>query len=169
MIYKYLSGLLMFLLVACASGEPEAPFEHCKYDRPEAIFYEGLPGLRTHNFQLDQHTGEETLQFSDGLVLKIIQSGCNTIRQEFHFRLPDKFGEEPESFWVSYTVELLERLGSLGPDYLAFSSWAKAIDRKEESIRLGRSLALQEGFYARIDRLQNDDYTILLLTLSEEP
>ena len=148
----------------------DAYFENCRYGKPVAIFEESLPGIAKHDFQLKAGEGIERVVFESGKELTIIQSGCDSIRQDFHFVFPDeKYANADPSFWIDTTVEEFRAFAGLGPQYLMFSSWAQSIASKKESIRLAQSEEIQPGFFVRIDRIVSSDHAILMVTLSEKP
>ena len=162
--------LVCFLLSACTGSEKnKEPFANCKYGQPIAIFNSALPGLASHQFDLEMTTSTEILQFKDGLELTLVQSGCDDRIQEFQFKLMGNYQDQPNEFWIEQTLDLLQKLGRLGPDYQVFNAWAEALDLQGDQIRLAQSTEVQPGFFVRIDKILSQDHAILLLILSEKP
>lgn len=166
--------LLIFLpclffggIQSCGGPAKPEPFSGCLYGAPEPVFHAGLPSVKAHSFRLDGDKAEEELSFSDGLRLSLIQSGCDHIRQEFHFHLAGNFRSAPEEFWAGEAARIFNRLGQIGPEYLSYRSLAQAISQNTSQIRLGESMALQEGFYFKMEVIFSSAEAVLLITLSE--
>ena len=167
---KYLFFLLIFFISGCSQSEKEAePFADCKYGQPFAIFKPDLPQVNHHQFTISNSESTEITRFNDGLELTLIQTGCDTRKQEFQFKLSGSYQEQKPEFWVEATLDFLQKLGRLGPDYQVFNAWAEALALQSESIRLAQPLEVQPGFYVRIDKILSQDHAILLLILSEKP
>lgn len=162
--------MLSFLLSACVGSEKKTePFANCKYGQPIAIFNPAIPSLANHQFVLESTASTESLLFKDGLELTLIQSGCDDRVQEFQFKLKGKYQDRTNTFWVEKTLDLLQKLGRLGPDYQVFNAWAEALSLQSDQILLGQSIEVQPGFFVRIDKILSQEHAILLLILSEKP
>ncbi len=160
-------GLL--LLLSCQNQSADAYFADCRYGKPEAIFSEELDGVVEHSFRLKPREGIEELRFESGKRLTIVQAGCDSIRQDFQFYLPGSLPKADAEYWVGKAVEEFQQLGSIGPRYMMFSSWAQAIAARAETIQLTESTEIQPGFFVRIDRVVSQDHAMLMVTLSETP
>ncbi len=162
--------LLGALSFSCQNSEDYNSFADCRYSAPEAVFSSQLPQVDDHRFSLEQGgASKEVVQFSDGITLTLHQRGCEYIEQEFAFRL-SKAADQPDSaYWVGLGAALLRRLANLGPEYLSFSSWAKAIDQRAPQMQLGKRQVLQPGYVASVDRMHTGQYTIVVVTLAQEP
>lgn len=161
--------MLLLLLSACGEDNTDAYFENCKYGKPKAIFSSDTPGVESHSFRLKSKEGIEKIIFESGKELTIIQTGCDSIRQNFQFRLPGSYEKDGSLKWVEITVEQFEYLAGLGPEYMVFSSWAQSIAARAQTIRLAESTEIQPGFFVRIDRIISRNHADLLVTLSESP
>lgn len=158
------------LLSACNGTEKSSePFADCKYGTPIAIFKPGLPGLVSHQFDLNETESIEQLEFKDSLELTLVQSGCDERKQEFQFKLMGNYQDQPNEFWVEQTLDLLQKLGRLSPDYQVFNAWAEALSLQQDKIRLAQPSEVQPGFFVRIDKILSQEHAILLLILSEKP
>lgn len=167
---NYLFFCLVLLLSACeGNNQEEVPFANCKYGQPTAIFHDALPALTEHQFELKKTESVEKLVFNDSLELTLIQSGCDERKQEFQFKLNGPYQDQPPSFWIEKTMDLLQKLGRLGPDYQVFSAWAEALSMQGDQIRLAQPTQVQPGFFVRIDKIVSQDHATLLLILSEKP
>jgi len=165
----FLVSLMIFLLYCSSDRNTDAGFENCRYAKPEAIFSESLAEVEEHSFKIRKKEGIEQLRFKSGKELTIIQSGCDSIRQEFQFNLPGSFPKGDAEYWVAKAVEEFQQLGAMGPQYMMFSSWAQAIAAQAEHIQLTESNEIQPGFFVRIDRVLSQGDANLLVTLSETP
>ena len=164
-----LFSLVLFCFVACQSDATKDPFLKCKFGKPNPIFPAQSDVVDQHSFELKGTEGIERVRLKNGLSVMLIQSGCDYIQQEFQFEVPGNHQDKTSSFWVDQTIQILQMLGSMGPEFMAFAQWAEAIGSKAESIKLAESTTLQPGFFAKIDKIPGTDHAILLLTLSNKP
>jgi len=141
-------------------------FSDCKYGAPTAVFASDLPTVATHKFELKSQVGFEEITFNNGLQLQLTQSGCNEIKQEFQFTLPDKPSADTPPYWVDQTRAQFNALGELGEKYLTLNFWAQPLEANREAISLGEPFELQPGFSIKIDRIIGSQNTLLLITLS---
>lgn len=157
------------LTFACRRADNSGEQTNCKYGAPEAIFQENQTGIASHRFKVVNNEGVEEIQFTNGVDLTLVQSGCDHIRQEFRFTLPGSPESDEPAYWIAQSIILLRMMGSFGPDYQVFSAWAQLIEAHAEEIKLTESLELQQGFYVRIDRILSANSATLVLTLSNVP
>lgn len=157
---------LTILTVACRNSSST---NACKYGKPAAIFAAQQPGIQSHTFTAQGNEATEQVEFSDGLQMTLLQSGCNEIRQEFQFSLPGNFQDKAPDFWIELSIKLMQRLGSLGPDYNGFTMWAQSVAEQRANIKLSEPAALQQGFYITIDRILSTENATLVLILSDQP
>jgi len=161
--------ILVFILILTVNCRRGANDSDCKYGQPTAIFNESQPGIQSHTFSAANNTATEEVTFVDGLQLTLLQSGCNEIRQEFQFTLTENFQEQAPTFWIEQSIQYLRRLGSMGPAYSGFSTWAQIIEEQRENIKLAESTEIQPGFFVTIDRIIGANSATLVLTLSDTP
>lgn len=154
----------------CANEPPaDELFTDCRYAAPKPIFHEGLESVARHHFQLEQGKAVESLSFDDGLQLQILQTGCDHIHQEFRFELDGGDTAAPDNFWISEAAGQFYRLGQLGASYVVYLSLARALDERNGQFRLGESIELQAGFYAKVERQNSRGRQLLAVSLSEQP
>ena len=67
------------------------------------------------------------------------------------------------------TIQLFQRLNSLGPAYSGFGIWAQSITEQQDHIKLSEATALQQDFYITIDRILSAENATLVLILSDQP
>lgn len=158
---------LLATLVACSTEKNKDAFTDCKYGRPEAIFNPEHPAIQKHNFSIKERESQEEILFKNGQALTIIQNGCNSIQQDFQFKLSGAFQDKNQEFWLNESIKQFKFLSSLGPDYAAYELWAQAILQKAEQMKLAQQTPLEAGFQFKFDRIISDDHAILMLTLSK--
>ncbi|MBX2870980.1 MAG: hypothetical protein KTR30_02745 [Saprospiraceae bacterium] len=161
--------LLLVLFWACSSDKSDDLFIDCRYSAPESIFSNALPDVEQHSFFLDKMVGEESLAFADGSSLRLRQSGCDYLKQEFEFAAPSFDRQKSIAFWFEESIDLLHRVSEMGPEYISYRQWAKAMEKKVRSFELDKTVMLADGFYAKVSRQNSRGAAILLLTLSEKP
>ena len=159
--------LLLFIFTACGSEKNKDAFADCKYGRPEAIFKKDHQAIQKHNFSIEERESQEEILFKNGQELTIIQNGCNSIQQDFQFKLIGSFQDKNQEFWLNESIKQFKFLSSLGPDYAAYELWAQAILQKEEQIKMAQQAPLEAGFQFKFDRIISTDHAILMLTLSK--
>lgn len=160
----FLSLLLSLLLmqVACNSAGKKGD---CP-TTPNAIFSDDLEGVEMHDFMKTGAEGLEVVSFSNGVFLEIFQSGCDTLRQEFRFRLPGIIEEEGQEFWLKEAQNQFRALGALGPDFLPFIQWADALSSWQEQFRLAQPMEVESGFWMQVDKIDSFDGPTLVVVLS---
>ncbi len=161
--------LLLLFSWACSSDNADDLFIDCRYSAPESIFSNALPDVSQHSFYLDKMVGEESLEFTDGSSLLLRQSGCDYLKQEFEFATPNFDRQKSIAFWFEESIDLLHRVSEMGPEYISYRQWAKAMERKVRSFELDKTVMLADGYYAKVSRQNARGAAILLLTLSEKP
>lgn len=160
---------ITILTLACQRNESGSNGNDCKYGAPKAVFLAQDEFVESHEFVVNENEATEQVSFQDGTKLTLIQSGCENIRQEFRFALDSIPDNTEPSYWIAQTVAKLRLLGSLGPDYFAFTSWAQEIEQQMDTIKLSESFELQPGFFVRIDPIRGANDATLVLILSDVP
>lgn len=153
---------ICFLLMGCAA---DSGADKCKYGTPVAIFAANTPTVVQHQFSAKGQEGNEQVVFENGIQLEIFQSGCNSVKQVFTYTLPPFPEGEPNWFFIS--AGLLKRYGDLGDQFAPLVLWGNAIEQKMTSFKLGEPLELESGHFAKINRTQFPEKSILEIELSE--
>ena len=163
-------AILLFFLTAGCQNTPSEPrsFSDCSLPAPVAVFNDALAAVKSHDFQLKDLEGIEEVEFTNGMHLTLIQSGCETVRQEFQFQIPGSdFPPNDTEYWIAEALRQLRYLAGLGPQYLSLNDWAQAIEMNKNQFRLGEPAEIQVGFRAEIDRILYADHATVLLILSQ--
>lgn len=168
-IYIIVCGLLFF---SCQNNDSKDGFENCRYGQPEAIFNKEMGEVAKHQFRIKQKEGIENVRFVDGKELTIFQSGCDYIKQQYQFEIAipsDTIDTAKSEYWIAQSINAFQELGSLGPQFFSYSSWAQAMAERAAEFKLAEFLEVQPGFFVKIDGIESTDSHTLLVTLSEEP
>ena len=99
--------------------------------------------------------------------MQILQSGCNSIKQEFQFKYQGNFQDRNLQQWTEEALKQFIRLSQLHPDYMVFQLWGQAIATKAEEIKRAERIELESGFYFKLDWIAGSNDANLMLTLSE--
>lgn len=168
--------LLAWVLFSCDSGKEDTvssasdvDYSNCRYERPEAIFYDGLPQISEHQFSSRGRGSEERFVLSGEIEVTILQYGCDYRTQEFIFEMGGRSAEGDATVSAEQIVRLLHTLSRLGAEYHVFRVWGQAIKEVVPRLSLGERTPLSEGFWVKIDQRKSFGNTTLMLTLSEKP
>lgn len=164
-IFSMKNILLFFSLVLLSSCGDSSP--KCAYGSPTPIFSKDLEKVSTHHFTVNGQDASETIEFSNGLFLEILQGGCNSVRQEFRFLIPGESKEDVPAYWVAMAIDLFHLLGDISEKYLVYHQYGKALEEKGNNIKLGESFELGEGFGIKVDRIAGTNQNILIVELSQ--
>ncbi|MBK6621080.1 MAG: hypothetical protein IPH04_18410 [Saprospirales bacterium] len=155
---------IVFFVASCKSGGGKGD---CP-TTPTAIFSKDLEGVETHDFMQTGSEGLEIVSFRNGVFLEIFQSGCDSLRQEFRFRLPNAEEESDPAYWLQEAQNQFRAFGSLGADYLAFSQYADALSAQQEDFRLAQPMEVVTGFWMQVDKIDSFDGPTLVVILSNQ-
>ena len=164
---KLLTVILLLVFYSCSPSADES-FSECKYSKPGPVFDLEVARVIDQAFVLEGRESIEKVAFDNGMELTIRQSGCDYIHQVFEFRLPGRQSDGNTLSWILKSIEQLEFMGDLGPEYLVYHIWGEEISKQSRAIMLGESFELQPGYFISIDRSIKPDHAILVLTLSEK-
>ena len=154
---------ISIVLSACNSkgGKGDCP------TTPSAIFSDALVGVESHDFMQTGSEGLEVVSFSDGVFLEVFQSGCDSLRQEFRFRLPGLPSEQDTAtYWLQEAQNRFRALGALGPEFQPFNQWADALSSQQEQFRLAQPMQVEAGFWMQVDKIDSFDGPTLVVVLS---
>ena len=164
-----LVAIFCLFIVGCDDSEPKdnTDFSNCKYGSPKAIFNEEIPKITAHSFNIFKKEGIELVRFDNGMVMELIQSGCDHIVQSFKFRIPGDHRKKNALDWVEEAVVQLRFLGGLDPKFASLAFWGNEIEQIKSEIKLGSTHDIQQGFKVKIDKVLSTNESILLLELSQ--
>lgn len=168
---------LCFLVVACNNVDKpqkegskkqveQSPEQSdCKYGKPLAIFSDELPQITAHKFESEGQKGIETVHFENQTILELYQSGCNEIRQEYRFLLPEDFRQKEDVFWKDLAIEKLTYVGNLDEKYAVLGIWVGAIEQLKDQLKIGQFSEAEPGTFIMIDKLAEPESSILMIVL----
>lgn len=158
-----LAVVLILLTVSCGDSANDAG---CKLGDPVAIFSKEMPTVVDHDFNLNGDRGLETVNFDDGLVLELDQSGCESVTQVFQFSVPQR---EDTQTTRERVVGLFRYLGGKSTDLASFGLYANAFAEilPEEVVR-NQPYTLQPGMKVSIDELESGDNRIVRVKIFNE-
>ena len=173
-ILRYGFILMLALgLTSCDSGREEAvteaDYSNCRYEKPEAIFYDGLPQISDHTFGQLGRGSEEHFVLSGSIEVTILQYGCDFRTQEFIFKPAGQNDCDSSEDCAVQIAQLLQALSRLGPEYHVFRAWGQAIKKIAPQVSYDESIKLADGFWIKVGKQKSFGSTTLLLTLSEKP
>ncbi len=165
MNHPLLSVFFLFItLVACRPGTPEG--SACTYGEPQPIFHDGMTGIVDHEFERQGQESAEHLTLEEGKTVRVLQSGCDQLRQTFQIDLPPAVTDTLSTGWPRLAAQELRNLARRSPDLLALNSWATAIVAQEAEIKIVQPHELEPGFLVVIDRITGAQSTTLIITFS---
>ncbi len=163
---KYLLILsALAVCIGCAGNSADKQSADCPIPPPAAIFKKNVEGISNHKFALSGRDSEESIEFVDSTTVTIYQSGCDKVTQEYRFSLPPSFKGISNS---ALAVDRLSYMSRLGPDYMTFGGWAKAIDGLREEFAQTNTVQVEPGFYVSLDKLESSDRSTLIIKLFQK-
>ncbi len=162
--WNYLIILSLFLWGCNSTNSSSDPFADCKYSAPEAVFPDTLGAVVQQSFKLDQTTSIETVQFRNGLILELIQSGCNSRKQEYRFTLPPTKDNSPETTFIA-AENAMSYLSGLSPAHRSLKDWARMIAQNRSTMKIAQPLDLGGGFSLTVDKVSGGNQEVVLVTM----
>ena len=159
--FFFFCSLLAFL-TACHSAQKGSD---CA-TTPSAIFSADLPDVDAHDFHQTGAEGLEIVSFHSGVFLEVFQTGCDSLRQEFRFRIPGIEESETPGFWLEEAQNQFRALGALGPEYAPFTHYADALALQDEAFHLAQPMEVDNGFWIQIDQIKSFDGPTLIIVLA---
>ena len=167
---KYLTNLFLILTIACGSpaSTDTTGFANCKYGTPKAIFSKGTPLVSSHTFEAGTHAATETVFFDADIKLELTQSGCEKPKQIFEFTIPGNSKQYTAENWIDMALTQLTFIGNLEESLQPLLFWSAALKNKKQTIQLGAPTALEQSFFAKIDKLGGEKNCILIIELYQD-
>jgi hypothetical protein len=165
-LYSFLLPFsLMAVLFSCGESGNESK---CEVGDPVAIFKGDYPSVLNQNFSLTGSNSVETVEFENGIKLELSQSGCEQLTQEFRFTIPGDQSSLDDGMWVDFAIQLFNYMGGIDIAFADFSFWGEAIKQIKPQLNVGVPFELAPGRWIKIDKVKSSDYSILLVTLSQQ-
>lgn len=157
--------LLCFTLLYCCSCSSPTP--ECQLGQPTAIFHQDLPTVAQHHFQAQGQNGTESIQFTNGLHLEILQKGCEKISQEFRFTIPGKTSQQEAAYWIMQAAQSFHALANLSEQYLLYHQYAQVLEQNAKDLRLGEERGIGQGMKIQVDHIGGATQNIIRVLLSQ--
>ena len=100
---NYLGLFLLVSIILSCGSEPQK----CRYGDAEAIFDLSNEKVISHDFRKSGQLTFEQVVFENKLELEIQQSGCDSIKQIFQFKIPEDVRTENPAYFKEMTIQFL--------------------------------------------------------------
>jgi len=164
-IFQIMLFSVAFLL-SCENGTDNN--QDCPLGQPTPIFSDSLIQVKTHLFELEEQSSLETVEFDNGVILELAQSGCEEISQEFQFKIKEIQNKNNTLSWVEAGVEQFKYMSGLGEQFAPFFMWATSIDDQKNKFALNTPLELAPGFFVTFNKVSGNNFDILIVRLHTE-
>lgn len=145
------------------------PKQECVFGDPQPMFSPSMGPVLNHSFEKNGQNATEEVTFSNGQEVTVLQSGCDTIVQEFRF-FTTTFSEDPgKGFWLDQAVQQFYYLSAVDRKLEPFALWAVEINSKPDQVQLGKPFKVSGGNTITIDRISGSEESILLVKLESGP
>lgn len=156
-MYRYIFLVLLFL--GCKAEKKS----DCAVPSPEAIFMKDTDQVESHEFKSNGRNAEEHIKFKNGVLLNILQGGCDQIQQEFSFTVPNTLIKEIPH--TRQAINQLKFIAGLDIKLGAFEQWAEAIKQNEKQFFDSPEVEVAPRIFIKIDSIKKPDHTMILLNL----
>lgn len=156
------------LIISCNNSSSSKEVEDCPYGSPVGIFSKELPDVVAQEFKLNGLEGVEYVQFSNGIKLELIQSGCEKIQQEFRFTLQEPVQSSDPEIWAEFAIQIFNYMGRLDVSLSQFSFWSQAFEELRSDLSPGNAVQLEAGRWVKLDGINSSDHSILIVILSQQ-
>jgi len=159
---------ISFFLFGCQSDKKNAPKkEDCLMGKPVPMFSDTMEIVERHQFSLNEQIGSEFAVLKKGLMVEIIQSGCDKVSQEFRFTRPGDFRKMDDAFWIKGAYSTFGFLSDASPALGGMRNWAELIARAEDAVKIGQPFNPDPGVEVVIDKIANDREAIIIVKMEQ--
>jgi hypothetical protein len=156
-------ALALCMFLACDNPTPKCPL-----GSPQAIFAPSLPGVSGHSYEVKGQESLEELMLERGVYLKVYQTGCDALRQEFQFQVQGDYATFPDSLWLKEAVRQFYSIGNLSEKQAGLKLWAAAIEGVRPQMRLAEPMRLEDNIFVQVDRILGAQESTLRVILLQE-
>lgn len=157
--------LLLFILGCIVLSCNSVP-EKCRYGSAEPIFDTSYEKVIKHSFSQKGQLTFEQIIFENQMELEIQQSGCDSIRQVFQFKIPEDVRLQEADYFKEMTIQFFAYLSLVSDKHFSLHHLGKMVSQHFQEIKLGKSFRMQENYYLKIDRILGLNDAILVVELS---
>jgi hypothetical protein len=140
----------------------------CALGAPQAIFSKDLAGVTDHHFEVKGQESLEELMLERGVYLKVYQTGCEELRQEFQFLVQGDYASYPDSLWLREAVRQFYHLGNLSEKTAGLKMWASAIEAVRTDMRMAEPKQLDQNIYVQVDKVVSAEESTLRVILLQK-
>ncbi len=156
------------LLLASAACSPQGKPPRCPAGTPVPIASDTMAAVVQHQFERRGQESLEQIAWADGTTLELYQSGCDHIRQEFRFRLPDVALPESQPALAALAARRFRKMSGMSPAWVPFGQWADALEDLAPQVRAGVPLALPGGIRLRVDAIESGSEWWLIVVMEQQ-
>jgi len=173
---------VIFLILCLLAFSCKPKKESCKQGKPTNIFSGKTAGISQHSFQSKDTESLEKIRLDsifssdeiiDGQVqyipieLSILQSGCETITQEFRIEFFDKISPMPRDFSASECAgtiaNFFDKISQIEINAAGFKDLAVAMSKNLDKFEYGNAIKIDGGFSLQIDKMHSSSSTLVTL------
>jgi len=121
-MYKLLIISLLSIIFFSCKNEENTSQNDCPFGEPRPILIENAAGVSNYKFEVNGQNSIETAFIEDSFLMTkkinftLLQSGCESIKQEYRFELPPaNYSELVDSFFVQRAAEGLKVVAERNP------------------------------------------------------
>ncbi len=157
----FLLILVLSTMLSCGTESKK-----CRYGHAEPIFGSVYEKVIEHRFTKTGQLTFENIVFENKMELEIQQSGCDSIRQVFQFRIPEDVNNEKPEYFKEMVIQFFGYLSLVSDKHFSLHHLGKVVSQHFNEIKLGKSFRMQENYYLKIDRIAGKNDAILIVELS---
>jgi hypothetical protein len=157
--------LIVFCLAAFACGDQAAP---CVHGAPSAMFTPDMSGVVQHHFEVKDRESVEELMLERGILVKVLQTGCTELRQEFQFQVPGDYSQFPDSMWLKEAVRQFYQLGNLSEKTTGLKTWASVMENARSEMRLTEPIEVEKNIFVQVDKVVSPESSTLRVVLLQK-
>lgn len=161
-IYHFLLSILACVALSCGSSTDEK----CRYGSAEPIFDTSYEKVLKHSFSKKGQLTYEQIVFENQMELEIQQSGCDSIRQVFQFKIPEDVRSQESAYFKEMTIQFFIYLSQISDKHFSLHHLGKVVSQHFQEIKLGKPFMMQENYFLKIDRILGSNESILVVELS---
>ncbi len=158
--------LLILILTALSCNLNSSKSEKCRYGNAEPIFSPDYEKVVEHAFKKKGQLTFEQVVFENKMELEIQQSGCDSVRQVFQFKIPEDVQQEKPAYFKEMTIQVFGYLSQVSDKHFSLHHLGKVVSQHFQDIKLGKPFMMQENYYLKIDRILGRNDAILVVELS---
>ena len=155
------------LCISVLACKQEQKNKDCPTGKPLPIFNKDIHIVKNHSFTSTGQSSTEEVNLSNQIHLEIYQQGCDTLFQSFRFRYPTKIAQDSFVVVIDSAVNQFKFLSGSDQKLKPFSLWSDALTQIRPHAIQGEYLALGQGINLKIDKLEQEKGTTILIDVMQ--